>query len=66
MQSESNDRGKGVRERLCEILTIRLLLISCERQIGGQGEVQREERITVSASLHRLATSPKLAINNEM
>ena len=66
MQSDSNDRGKGGKERLCEILTIRILLISCERQIGVQGEVQREERINVSASLHRQATSPKLVINKEM
>lgn len=45
---------------------MKLLLISSEVQIGVQGEVQREERITISASLHPKATSPKLLINQEM
>lgn len=45
---------------------MKLLLILCEVQIEVQGEVQSEERITISASLHPKATSPKLVINKEM
>lgn len=45
---------------------MKLLLISCEVQIGVQGEVQHGERITISASLHPQATYPKLVINKEM